>query len=391
VVTSFSTQDYLKGRQLLKYLILSLLITSRLFAAVTGEDDRISFKDLERINPAKMATATATQLSRRYIKKEMDMISYPTGKLQNQCPGEKFANEPTLGGCSGFLIGENILVAAGHCKDYQANGCQDDAWLFKHFLKASDKRQVLKKSNIYYCKKVLDFKHDGEGDFVVIELDRKVLGVRPLEMDLKDQGQKGDPVAVLGYPLGRSFTYTPGGRILSKDKNYLRIDSDAFKNNSGSALVNLRTGKVEGILTNAKKGMSHNLLDGCQLAKSYKKNIVLVNRLRRISYLDQNYKFSQNKKNRSFINNCKGPILLSLKYRQEISNDWVTQSKLLIPNQELTINDIKSNKAFLNAQGQSGKSIVRGSDFWGFIDHSREVELGFKKVSLTEAHMICPK
>lgn len=337
-----------------------------------------------------MALATATQLSRRYITTEENRTSYPTGKLQNQCPGEKFANEPTLGGCSGFLIGENILVAAGHCKDYQANGCQDDAWLFNHFAKASDKKQVLKKSNIYYCKKILDFKHDSEGDFVVMELDRKVLGVTPLEMDLKDQGQKGDPVAVLGYPLGRSFTYTPGGRVQSKDQNYLRVDSDAFKNNSGSALVNLRTGKVEGILTNARKGMSQNSLDGCQLAKSYEKNIVLVNRLRRIKYLNQNYKFSQQKKRHLFINNCKVPIELVIKYRHKVSNDWLTQSELLKSNQELSISDIKSNEVFINVQSQNGKSIVKGKDFWGFIDLSRETELGFKKLSLKEELKICP-
>jgi V8-like Glu-specific endopeptidase len=378
---------------LLKSLILfvSIILNSNSFAAVTGEDDRVSFSDLERINPAVLALATATQLSRRYLKFENKIGTYPTGKLQNQCPGEKFANQPTLGGCSGFLIGENILVAAGHCKDYQANGCSDDAWLFNHFDPASSKKHRIEKSNIYYCKKVLDFKHDGEGDYVVMELDRKVPLIKPLEMDLNDEGKRGDPVAVLGYPLGRSFTYTPGGRVQTKDKNYLRVDSDAFKNNSGSALINLRTGKVEGVLTNARKGMSQNALDGCQLAISYQQNIVLVNRLRRIDYLKQNYNFSKEKKVPRIINNCGAPIQLVLKYRQELTNDWLTKSKDLLPNQSTSLKNMKSKNLYLNARNLNGKSLVKGKDFWGFIDSDREVELGFKKILISKDLMVCPK
>lgn len=337
-----------------------------------------------------MAKATATQLSRRYLSGSEQALTYPTGKLYNQCPGEKFQRELTLGGCSGFLIGENILVAAGHCKDYQANGCADDAWLFNHFSKASDKKQKIKKSNLYYCKKVLDFKHDMEGDYVVMELDRKVPGVTPLEMDFLDKGRKGDPVAVLGYPLGRSFTYTPGGRVLSKDKNYLRVDSDAFKNNSGSALVNLRTGKVEGVLTNARKGMSQNSLDGCQLAKRYDQNIVLVNRLSRIPHLQKTHFFQEEIKRHELINNCKEDLKLVLKYREKQNNDWVTILETLPRGEKINLSNLKSNELHLNATLLNGKSFIKGSDFWGFTDSSRQEELGFKKIKLGSSNQLCP-
>ncbi len=369
---------------------LSLLFLSfRAFTAVTGEDDRLSFQELEKRNPALLAKATATQLGRRYLKESGSHYLYPTGKLHNQCPGEKFREDPTLGGCSGFLIGSNILVAAGHCKDYQANGCSDDAWLFNHFSKAGSKTHMIKKSNLYFCKKVLDFKHDGEGDFVVIELDRKVLGVTPLEMDLKSEGKKGDPVAVLGYPLGRSFTYTPGGRILSKDKNFLRVDSDAFKNNSGSALFNIRTGKVEGILTNARRGLGLNSLDGCGLTKSYKENIVLVNRLSKINYLKKNYSFEKENIGHKLVNNCKNKITVVSKYRQKLTSDWVTQINDLLPSEEVLFDDLRTNQLFLNVKNLNGKTIIKGRDFYGFINRDREEELGFKEVVLTEDYKIC--
>ncbi len=362
---------------MIQSLILFFTFAHLGLAAVTGEDDRLSFAELEKRNPSTLAKATATQLSRRYLKLDSELASYPSGKLQNQCPGEKFANEPTLGGCSGFLIAENILVAAGHCKDYRAGGCEDDAWLFNHFAPAKAGKHIFKTKDVFYCKKILDFKHDGEGDYVIMELDRKVPNITPLEMDIKNQGQKGDPVAILGYPLGRSFTYTPGGRILSKDKNFLRVDSDAFKNNSGSALFNIRTGKVEGILTNARRGMGQNPLDGCQLAKSYKENMVLVNRLKRIEYLQNNYQFNNKNKEALFKNLCDQKTTLIVKYRNKKENDWITLSKTLEPNEELRISDNKNDSFYLHAFNQSN-SIIKGKDFWGFADTTRTNEYGFK-------------
>ncbi|MFT6070965.1 MAG: V8-like Glu-specific endopeptidase [Bacteriovoracaceae bacterium] len=370
-------------------LFTLLFLSFSSFAAVTGEDDRLSFQELEKRNPALLAKATATQLSGRYLKEVGDQYHYPTGKLQNQCPGEKFSTDPTLGGCSGFLIGSKTLVAAGHCKDYQANGCDEDAWLFNHFSQADKDKQVIKKSNLYRCKKVLDFKHDGEGDFVVIELDRDVLGVTPLELDLKNEGKSGDPVAVLGYPLGRSFTYTPGGKILSKDKDYLRVDSDAFKNNSGSALFNIRTGKVEGVLTNARRGVSLNSLDGCTLTKSYKENIVLVNRLSRIGYLKKNFSFKDPKFDKKIINQCPHKVSIVSKYRQAVTSEWVTNVVQIMPNQSININDMKSDLIYLHIKNSLGKTIMKGKDFYGFIDKNREVELGFKEVSLSQDLLLC--
>ncbi len=359
------------------------------FSAVTGEDDRLSYAELEKRNPTTLAKATATQLSKRYINTLEEVSSYPSGKLQNQCPGEKFSNEPTLGGCSGFLIAPNILVAAGHCKDYRAGGCEDDAWLFNHFSPAKKGKHHFKTKDLYYCKKVLDFKHDGEGDFVVIELDRKVPNVTPLEMDTKNLAKKGDPVAVLGYPLGRSFTYTPGGRVLSKNKNYLRVDSDAFKNNSGSALFNIRTGKVEGVLTNARRGMSQNSLDGCQLAKSYKENIVLVNRLKRIPFLNKNYAFSETSSKLQLVNNCPTSVKGTLKYRSLEENDWITENFELDPSEEKLVSNYRNNEIYLNARTNK-ESLIRGKDFWGFADNSRNDEFGFKKVSANHDINLCP-
>lgn len=377
--------------------LLSLLGSSGvgLHAAIVGEDNRISYQELVRFNPALLAEATATQLSAKYLKDIDDKtMSYPTGKIQNQCPGEKFAGERTLGGCSGFLIAPNILVTAGHCKDYSQADCSDDAWLFHHYSSPPEGRALLKKEDIYFCEEVLAFEHNQEADYAVLKLNRSVPNATILKVDPRDQAELNDPVAILGYPLGLPFTYTPGGRILTKSKEYLQTDSDAFKNNSGSALVNMRTGYVEGILTNSKRGVTLNSLDGCAESIHHPQDSfkTITNRLARIPYIQSHY--IKEKKLSAFTikSSCSNPVSVVAKYRSSYDHSWHTQvHEELKPGEELKI-QTKHQSVFLFAKDSSGKALIRGKDFYGFADSSRFEEFGFKEFTPQYSEIdICSK
>ncbi|GAB4020779.1 MAG: hypothetical protein Fur0010_23730 [Bdellovibrio sp.] len=352
-------------------------------AAVLGKDNRISFSQLEEFNPSKLASATATQIEVRYLKESNieEYATYPSGKLQNTCPGEKYSEFHTLGGCSGFLIDENILVTAGHCRDY-SKGCDQEAWLFNHFESPQYPQAKLKKENIVRCLEVLDYRHDGEADFAVLKLERKIKNATILKIDLADQAETNDPVAVLGYPLGLPFVYTPGGRIIKKEKNLILTDSDAFKNNSGSALFNLRTGYVEGILTNSMRGMSSNQLDGCQLSLHYKQNDykTIINRLSRIPYLQKNYSFTEKLKKFEIYNKCNISLKGIIKYRDYESNDWKTKSVVINPEESVVVNESDRSNYFLHIRSLDNHKILSGKDFYGFENSDRETEFGFKKI-----------
>ena len=180
-------------------------------AGVLGTDNRLNLNELESRSPIRLAKATATQINLKYLDSNGE---YPTGKLQNLCPGERYSTTPTLGGCSGFLIAPDILATAGHCFDYK-NGCENDGWLFNHFQAPDYPRQKLNKDDIYKCIEVLDFKHDMQGDFALLKLDRPVEGVTPFQIAKWNESRSGDPVVVLGYPIGLPFTWTGDGRIVS--------------------------------------------------------------------------------------------------------------------------------------------------------------------------------
>lgn len=371
----------------MKAVLFSFLFPMSLLAAVLGKDNRISYSQLEEFNPAKLASATATQIDLRYLKDSNieGYSAYPTGKIQNTCPGEKFAEVHTLRGCSGFLIEQDILITAGHCRDY-SKGCDQEAWLFNHFESPNYPSAQLKNENIVRCISVLDYRHDGEADFAVLKLERKIPNASVLKIDLNDESEANDPVAILGYPLGLPFVYTPGGRIIKKEKNLILTDSDAFKNNSGSALFNLRTGFVEGILTNSLKGMSSNQLDGCQLSLHHKQTEfkTIINRLVRIPYLQKNYSFKQKLNKFKIHNICKIPVKGILKFRDYETNDWKTKSFTLKVGEQIEALETDRKNYFLHIRNFDDKKIISGKDFYGFEDMNRETEFGFKKIETEE-------
>jgi len=221
-----------------------------------------------------------------------------------------------------------------------------------------------------------------EGDFALLKLDRPVEKVKPLEVASLNEAQANDPVAVLGYPLGLPFMYTPGGRVLSKDKNFLRVDTDAWKNNSGSALFNIRTGKVEGILTNSKRGLSFSKRDGCRLSLNNPQDdhVTLVNRLQRIPSQQKKLVQLNQDKGILFKNDSNGKVNISLKMRSVENNDWITLNFSLASDQASKRYHSMNNDFFIHVETNENRKIIRGKDFFGFPDSPQGRELGYKKV-----------
>lgn len=368
----------------MKSFILALIFVPQisLLAAIVGADNRLSYQELAAFDPRALADATATQLNSKYLKKiDQDHSSYPSGQIQNQCPGEKFSEMRILGGCSGFLVAPDVLVAAGHCNDYRADGCSSDVWLFKHYSSPNSSMATLKNENLYSCTKVLAYRHDQEADYVVLKLDRPVKNANILKVDTRNQSEIHDPVAILGYPLGLPFTYTPGGRIQTKNQAYIQADLDAFKNNSGSAVVNLRTGFVEGILTNSMKGHSMDSLDGCVQSVHHPQNSykTLINRVTRIPYIQEMFKQERKLSQFRISSKCTENATVIAKYRDANNQAWTTQIREDFKAGETLEIETKYQDLYLHVKTSSGKTLIRGKDFYGFVDQSRFDEYGLKR------------
>ena len=219
----------------------------------------------------------------------------------NVAPDQRFANQPAIAFCTGFLVGDDLMVTAGHCvkdhdpalskiKDHPA-ACQqnpeiNDMGEFCENIRVvfgfrKDLGGVIPRSapaqNVYKCAKVVSHSLGSGPDYTVIRLDRKVAGRLPLAINRGNKGLSGKtPLFVIGHPSGLPLKIAGDAAVISvdtdvyvndnfgvsrkwADKGYAFLTNlDTFHGNSGSPVFNLNTLLVEGILVSGDQDYEPN-------------------------------------------------------------------------------------------------------------------------------------
>ena len=206
-------------------------------------------------------------------------------------PDQRFATQPAAAFCTGFLVGEDLMVTAGHCvQDYdpadpahkdhsaacQQNPIPNDQGTFCENIRVvfgfrKDLGGVIPRSaparNVYKCAQVVAHSLGSGPDYTVIRLDRKVTDRLPLAINRGNKGLSAKtPLFVIGHPSGLPLKIAGDAAVISIDTDVYVNDSwmrrvkwvdkgyafltnlDTFHGNSGSPVINLNTLLVEGIL-----------------------------------------------------------------------------------------------------------------------------------------------
>ncbi|MDA8132831.1 MAG: serine protease [Elusimicrobia bacterium] len=192
------------------------------------------------------------------------------GDALNLCPGEKFREQPIGAFCSGTLVGDDIVMTAGHCITDEAR-CADTKFVFGFNIDQAggQARTSVPAKDVYGCKRIIkrDLDKQASGiigtgiailnallnragpDFALVQLDRKVEGRKPLPVNRDKDLKDGDRIFVIGHPVGLPVKVAGDASVRStKPKAFFMTDLDTFGGNSGSAVFNARTNKIEGIL-----------------------------------------------------------------------------------------------------------------------------------------------
>ena len=251
--------------------IASVLTTG--FAPITpmvvyGEDNRSDVYEVPNEEIRSVASSTVALVSKANLQND-DTNGYRhtsanLGRKKNLCPEERFFHQPTLSDCSGFLVGEDLVVTAGHCV-YSASSCNSFYFVFDYKM---DNAHLGPKfstyDDVYSCKKIVERKLSENTDYALIRLDRPVKGRRPLPLQ-NQPAHTGDVIYSIGYPSGLPAKVMDKATVRSSHSEYFMANLDVFVGNSGSAVFNAKTNEVIGILVRGEEDFNYDRARRCNI------------------------------------------------------------------------------------------------------------------------------
>lgn len=214
---------------------------------VYGVDNRKDWKDVKEESLKLWAKATVALLPKSLGGNLTEIFGDTLEQAFNVCKDEPFAKQPTFAFCSGFLVGKDIVVTAGHCITSQ-NDCNTTEFVFDYAIEDNNTLfPRVSQQKIYSCKKIIGHESGGTRDYAIVQLDRPVEDRKFLPIRRQGSAQVGSPLVMIGHPSGLPSKIARGGRVLGYNQ-WMVTDLDAFAGNSGSLVMNETTGLVEGIL-----------------------------------------------------------------------------------------------------------------------------------------------
>lgn len=238
-----------------KTLILFLILSFNSFATekvIYGDDNRVDWYASNNAMFRELALSTAAMINKEKLIENSDTYTISGISLRGRgmCANERFSDQITAASCSGFLVGEDLLVTAGHCIEDHRD-CKKYSWVFDYRLNfKGDKAKTVDSASVYNCKDIVERKLPafGKDDYALIKLDRKVTDRQPLEYRKSGKIKKGENLVVIGHPTGLPSKIADGAVVRSRKAKFFVANLDTYGGNSGSAVFNADTGIVEGIL-----------------------------------------------------------------------------------------------------------------------------------------------
>lgn len=235
---------------------------------IFGEDDRLDSFEVQNSLHKEIAKSTAAQIpNERIIPSAHGFLlqGKSLSEYMNICPDERFASEPSVANCSGFLVAPDIMATAGHC--YERKGmCENYSWVFNYQKNSKDQNEFeVSSEDVYRCKEVLEYGFDVfKFDYALIRLDRPVKSRSPLK--LQAEPKIGEALVLIGHPSGLPQKTAAGAQTKSISETEFTANVDAFGVNSGSAVFNAKTGEVVGILVKGYADYLRDPVRSCSIA-----------------------------------------------------------------------------------------------------------------------------
>lgn len=159
------------------------------------------------------------------------------------CHWEPFHGQEAAGFCTAFLVGEDLVMTAGHCVDNFP--CEDMAFVFDYQM-ALDGTPRTEHLDAYGCEEIVYVQDDDEADIAVVRVDRNP-PARPLCIERSDVPDEGTALASVSHPLGLPKKSADAGVTGQVDGEYIDTTLDTGPASSGSPVLDRATMTVLGV------------------------------------------------------------------------------------------------------------------------------------------------
>lgn len=243
-------------KSVLSVLTVGMLATPAMSEdrVIYGQDNRKDIFEVTDPMHLELAKSTAMLVTLSQFKINDSVLSLPGstfGVSNRLCQTEPYYDQQAPGFCSGFLVGDDLFVTAGHCISSQRR-CDTTAIVFDYNATEDGLSPTsIPVENVYTCKEVVSVSQSGGLDYAVVKLNRPVTGRKPLKIRRSGNVAVGTDLVMIGHPVGLPSKVEDGGFVRSNfSADYFMATTDSYHGNSGSAVFNAETGEVEGILVN---------------------------------------------------------------------------------------------------------------------------------------------
>lgn len=231
---------------------------------IYGEDNRADVYQVTDAQLLEVADSTVALIAKTDMTQDGTQYKIKAksfGSTMGLCQDEAFANQPSAANCSGSLIGDDLVMTAGHCID--VNNCSKYNFVFGYKMNsASTANTVLPQTDVYGCKQIMTREYTTKQDYAVIQLDRPVQGRKVLRLS-QNPADVGEDIYVVGHPSGLPTKIAGGAKVRSSEKEFFVTNLDTYGGNSGSAVFSAKTHEIIGILVRGAQDFKFDRTNKC--------------------------------------------------------------------------------------------------------------------------------
>jgi len=175
---------------------------------------------------------------------------WTTAGFGSLCTDEPFYGQLRVGFCSAFLVGTDLVVTAGHC--VSASNVGNTAYVFGYDQRSSTLGPLttVPGDHVYVIDEIINRALGGGLDHTLSRVDRPVVGWNPMPIRRTGEVVGGEPLMMIGHPAALPKKLAGGAEVKEPrpGQGFFTANVDAYGGNSGSMVINMNTGEVEGIL-----------------------------------------------------------------------------------------------------------------------------------------------